>query len=177
MSWSGVETSLVHIVKHIFPSLTTIKGYQNGPEPTTPYSWVEVLYLDPAGTEQASTLTSNGSLRIVRHYIGRVRITFVGKDTINNHGGDLAAEFSESLRKPSVLEKLEIEKISLLSEGTIKRIPKVRETGWYNTYVVELVIGYQITTSDANSGITTVVMDGEYVEGSDSITTEITISE
>lgn len=176
MSWSSLESSLVHVVKHVYPTLTTIKGYTNGPEPVSPYCWVEVLYLDPAGTEQVSTLTTSGALQVVRHYVGRCRLTFVGKDTTSNHGGDLAAEFSESLRKPSVLEKLELEKISLLSEGTIKRIPKVRETGWYNTYVVELVIGYQITTSDDNDGITTVVMDGEYVEGADSITTEITIS-
>lgn len=177
MSWYDVETAVVKVVQAIHPTLKVIKGYSNGPEPVTAYAWVDLLSLDPAGREQGSSLSVEGVVQTTEHYIGRCRITFVGKDVTGNHGGDLAAAFSESLPKPSILEVMETQKLSLMSKGTVKRVPKMRETQWYNSYVVEIVIGYQVTTTEDNDGITTVVLDGEFVAGSDTITQEITISE
>ena len=177
MSWYDVETAVVRTVKSVYPSLTVIKGYSNGPEPTTAYAWVDLINLDPAGREQSSSLTSDGVLQTTEHFIGRCRITFVGKDVAGNHGGDLAAGFAEALSLPSILEFMEGQKLSLMSKGTLKRIPKMRETQWYNSYVIEIVIGYQTTTTEANDGITTIILDGEYVEGNDTITQQITISE
>lgn len=178
MSWYAVETAMVHVVKTVFPSMTVAKGYSGAAEPVTPYAWVDVLTFDPNGTAQVSTLLDDtGNIQTIEHYVTRCRFTFVGTDKGENHGGDLATAFSTALSNPSMLDVFETEKVSFLKKDPIRRVPKLRETAWYNTYVIEVVFAFQLINTEENDGITTVQMTGNYIAGEDTIIQEITIPE
>lgn len=178
MSFALVEDYGYQIVKTIFPALTTVIGYQNGPEQVTPYCVVICQSFDPAGREEIpSQATYNGGtkvweIRTLQNYLVTLRFEFVGKDTAGNHGGDFATEFAHQLASPDVQEALRVRNLGLLQKSIIRRIPKLRETVWYNSYVIDVVFSFALETSQQIDIVESVEITGTY---QDSVTTIVDV--
>lgn len=178
MSFALVEDYGYQIVKQIFPSLNTIIAYQNGPELVTPYCVVVCQAFDPVGREEIpsqatlNTGTGNRELRTLQNYQVTLRFEFVGKDTASNHGGNFAVEFGHQLSSPTVQEALRDRNLGLLQKSLIRRIPKLRETVWYNSYVIDVVFSFALETTQQIDIVESVEITGTY---QDSVTTIVDV--
>lgn len=171
MSFVALEEALYDVISPILVGTNIIRGYQNGPELATPYCVYYTQTMDATGREDtAPSADLSGAiynLRTVEHYLATVRFEFTGKDTASNHGGDLAMSFLTALSTPNVQLELRKKNLGYMSKSLLRRIPKLRETAWYNAYVVDVVFSFALETIQQVDIIENVVLDSTY----DSITT------
>ncbi len=171
MSFIALEEALYDVVAPILPGINVIRGYQNGPEVQTPYCVYYTESINATGREDLSTGANisggNSSIRMVEHFLATVRFEFTGKDINTNHGGDVAMSFLTQLATPSVQLALRKKNLGYMSKSLLRRIPKLRETAWYNAYVVDVVFSFALETIQQVDIIEKVVLDSTY----DSITT------
>lgn len=165
-AWQDAEDAIRTSVKLVMTSPEIYISYQNGPEPETPYCALEVTQLDPVGREEVSSGAElNGSVyevTIKENYLATAKFSFAGKDTTDNHAGDLALEFSQLLTSPAMQIALRKNGLSYQKKGIIRRIPKVRETRWYNTYAIDVVFGFYLERTQQVDIIDNVGMTGTY---------------
>ena len=168
--WSSFEDSFFLVMQAIFPDLPIIFAYQNGPENVTPYCYIDTLFAEPIGREETGYDLGNilgGASETKEVYSIKLRVNFVGKDAVDNHGGNLCHTLSTALVTPEILALLEVNNMSLFQKGQIKKIPKLRETTWYNSYVIDLVLAYQITTVATASPVDAITVEATYTLSAD----------
>lgn len=174
--WSSVEDALYNVIAPQISPATTIIAYSNGFENVTPYCFIDMIIDEQVGREETSgALSEDGKLYITEHYIARVRLIFVGKDTDSNHGGNMAKQVMKYLTTPQGLQDLETNGLSLLNKTSIKKVPKLRETSWYDSYVADITVAYQIVDTQTFDSIESVDVTATYVEGNNTITDTIVI--
>lgn len=166
MSYALVEDLAYQIVKLVSPSLNTIIAYQNGPEPVTPYCVITCQSIDPVGREDTSSTAKvvgdTRKIRVVQNYLATVRFEFTGKDSTTNHGGNIALDFIQNLATPNIQLELRKRNLGFMQKSIIRRIPKLRETVWYNAYTVDIVFSIAIETVQQLDTIETVILDSTY---------------
>lgn len=171
MSFSSFEDSVFEVFKIAFPSLNAVIGYQNGPELPTPYCAMYAATLDPVGREDMSTKADafgdDFAVRTVQHYSGTIRFEFTGKDVSGNHGGDLATQWLQIISTPNIQLELRKRNLGFMGKSLIRRVPKLRETAWYNAYVIDVVFSFALETIQQVDIVDSVIIDSTY----DSITT------
>lgn len=165
--FTAAEDAIRASIKAVLSSPEVYIAYQNGPEPPTPYCSLEVTQADPVGRQERSTnaeeiTTGVYGQRLLEVYEVTAKFSFVGKDTATNHGGDLALEFSQLLSSPNMQMELRKRGLSFQRKGIIRRIPKVRETVWYNTYAIDVVFSFYLETTQQVDIFDSVEMSGEY---------------
>lgn len=173
--WSSVENALYQVIYPIISPVPVIIAYSNGFENVTPYCYIDVILDEPVGREENSGVDIHGNSYSTEHYQSRVRLIFVGKDTSTNHGGDLAKTVMKYLTTAQGLDALEKNGLSLMSKSSIKKVPKLRETSWYDSYVADITIAYQTVDTQSFDSIDAVSITGTYVEGNHTITDTINI--
>lgn len=173
--WSGVENALYNVVSPVISPVPVIIAYSNGFENVTPYCYIDMILDEAVGREENSGVDVHGNTRSTEHYQARVRLIFVGKDMSSNHGGDLAKTVMKYLTTPKGLDALELNGLSLMSKSSIKKVPKLRETSWYDSYVADITVAYQTIDTQSFDSIDSVNITGTYVEGSNTITDTINI--
>lgn len=164
MSYAALEDAAYQVLKLAMPSLNTIIGYQNGPELQTPYCVVYCSSIDSTGRAETSTKATglNKEVRVLEHFVGTIRYEFVGKDLVNNHGGDTAMTFLTTLMTPNMQLELRKRNLGYMSKSIIRRVPRLRETVWYNAYVVDVVYSFALETKQQVDVIENVVLDATH---------------
>lgn len=166
MSMTAFEDAVYDVLNTALPSLTKYIAYQNGPEQVTPYCVFHCSQIDPTGREEISTgsdaLGDNYEIRVLEHFLGTIRFEFVGKDISGNHGGDQAMLFTTLLSTPNIQMALRQQNLGYMSKSLIRRVPKLRETTWYNAYVVDVVFSFALETKQQVDIIENVTLDSTY---------------
>lgn len=166
MSYSAFEDAVYAVLKLAVPSIEAVVGYQNGPELPTPYCVVYAASLDATGREETGTtataLGDGYEIRTLEHYLGTARFEFTGKDIAGNHGGDIAVAFTTALATPNIQLELRKKNLGYMSKSLIRRVPKLRETAWYNAYVIDVVFSFALETKQQVAVIENVVLDSTY---------------
>lgn len=62
-----------------------------------------------------------------------------------------------------------------MRKGSLRRVPKKRETDWYMTYQIDVFFGYQVEARQDVDTIETVELEGNFIkpEGGSVIVTQI----
>lgn len=162
--WTAIEDGCSQLVKQFFPTLPRVIAYQNGPEPITTYCMIDLKSQECVAREEASTFIENIGTEeepidglIVREvYEATVNFTFMAPDGKIPHAGELMDEFAARLQHPSTQVFLDSVNFSLMRKGVIKRIPVLRETKWYSSYVIPVVFSYYVETTQVADYIASV---------------------
>lgn len=140
----------------------------NGPEAVTPYGTVGVPEFERVGRAVVSTHVGGGSssvqgsLTIQTTYQATARISFVGKNEDENDAADIAFDFMDFLSNPLLLMEFRKNNLSFISNSNVRKIPKFRETRWYDAYVIDVVFAFCLETTQQIDSIDTVEITGNF---------------
>lgn len=182
--FTDVENSCYQIVKAVFPSLDSneaiIFSYQNGFEPTPPYCMIQVINHRALSKPEIGSHLTGSTLdgTVVRElYESIVRFSFVGQDNQymidGTHAGDMAADFALMLVTPQYTTLLRQNGLSLMRKGTLKRVPKLRETRFFQSYEQDFTFAFVAQTIQTAGPLESVSATGSYPPTE--ITQEITV--
>lgn len=173
------EDAVMASVLSLMPTLNLAVIDDDGPERPTPYATLEVPLFQAVGREEVSTGVSSvtpsvaGILTIKEVYEATARFSFYGRNAAGNDGADLAFDFSTVLQSPLLQMKFRENNLSYMRKAIIRRIPKFRETLWYDAYVIDVVFAFVLETTQQIDNIETVSITGNFQPNT--LTTEILI--
>lgn len=173
------EDAVIASVAAVMPTLNLIVIDGNGPEPVTPYATLEVPFFQAIGREEVSTgvsgvnPTAAGVLTVKEVYEATARFSFVGRNESSNDGADLAFDFSTTLVSPRLQMKFRENSLSYMRKAIVRRIPKFRETRWYDAYVLDVVFAFVLETTQQIDNVESISITGSFQP--DNLTTEIII--
>lgn len=163
------------------PSTNFIFIDGDGPEPVSPYCTIEVPQMQAVGREDSETHVSGGtesvlgSLRTIEHYEATARFQFVGRNADGTDAGDLAFDFSRLIATPKLQMKFRENNLSYMRKAIIRRIPKFRETRWYDAYVLDVVFAFCLETTQQIDSVDTIELNGIFENSATTPTTVINV--
>lgn len=146
----------------VFPTTEIVQAYTNGPEVPTEYVLFDVIQVDQIGREYISTLVNAGQQQIVSQYEARVLFEFVGKQNEDFVAADMANEFYFQIDSTPVQETFLKNALSYMRKGSVRRVPKKRETDWYMCFQIDVFFAYQVEARQSVDIIETVELTGTY---------------
>lgn len=123
-----------------------IFSHGGGTEPSGNYCVINILENRQKGRAEEATRTRQGetrdeqSLASTVYYYAKVQFTFLGKDA-----AELGTEFHHNLNNNrQVIEWYQRASLAPVNKSDLKRLPKLRETDWVETAVVDLDFAYSV---------------------------------
>lgn len=153
----------------------------DGPEPVTPYCTIEIPQFQSLGREESETHVSGGSpttlgsLRTTENYEATARFSFVGRNFDSNDAADLAFDFCTQIATPKVQMKFRENNLSYMRKAIVRRIPKFRETRWYDAYVLDVVFAFCLETTQQIDSVDTIELNGSFESSATTPTTVINV--
>jgi hypothetical protein len=161
--YSDLRDKLYDSLEAILPTTQIVQAYTNGPEPVSEYVVFDVTQVDQIGREYISTLTDfSGDQQIVSQYETKVLIEFVGKQNDGFIAADMINEFYFKIDTTPVQEEFLKNNLSYMKKGSIRRVPKKRETDWYMCFQVDVFFAYQVEARQSVDTIDTVELTSTF---------------
>lgn len=168
-NFTSIEDSLVTTFSLISP-ITAILSFQNGVQPPLPYCYINFVTSHPVGQQEERYLVDKDDRIAVlsQTFEATIRYQFYGKDKqasgSNNTAQNYAEEFVMKMRSALTRILFADNGISIMRIGDLKRVPKIKESDIFNTYVVDVTIGYTHYISTVYDTIESVEMTGTFKE-------------
>ena len=175
-SYTSVEDSVVAAFK-LISTLTPILSFQNGTQPPLPYCYINFVMSHPVGQQEERFIVDKDERKatLSQTFEATVRFQFYGKDKqsggSNNTAQNYAEDFTMKIRSAMTRMLFADNGLSIMRVGDMKRVPKVKESDIFNTYVIDVVIGYTHYITTVYDTIESVEMTGTFKEN---ITGDIT---
>ena len=160
--YTDLRDKLYDSLAVIFPTTQIVQAYTNGPEVPTEYVVFDVVQVDQIGREYISTLVNAGEQQIVSQYETRVLFEFVGKQNEDFVAADMANEFYFQIDSTPIQEEFLKNSLSYMRKGSVRRVPKKRETDWYMCFQIDVFFAYQVEARQSVDTIETVELTGIY---------------
>jgi len=175
----SLRDNIYDALNYIFPTTEIVQMHTNGPEPVSPYIAYDIKSVDQKGREYISTFANSVSTQqIVVQYEPKITFEFIGKQDGESAfaAAELADGFNLKLNYTGVREAFLKSGLSYLRKGSLRMVPKKRETDWYMCYQIDVFFGYQVEARQDVDIIESVEIEGEYTHNDyDSFTTTIQI--
>ena len=163
--YTDLRDKLYDSLALVFPTTQIVQAYTNGPEVPTEYIVFDVIQVDQIGREYISTLTNSiGEQQIVSQFETRVLFEFVGKQDDDFVAADMANEFYFQIDSTPVQEAFLKNALSFMRKGSVRRVPKKRETDWYMCFQIDVFFAYQVEARQSVDIIETVELTGKYTK-------------
>jgi hypothetical protein len=172
--YTDLRDKLYDSLAAIFPTTQIVQAYTNGPEVQTEYIVFDVVQVDQIGREYISTLVNAGQQQVVSQYETRVVFEFVGKQNDDFVAADMANEFYFQIDTTPVQETFLKNSLSYMRKGSVRRVPKKRETDWYMCFQIDVFFAYQVEARQSVDTIETVELTGTYTKPNNSTPVVIT---
>ncbi len=139
-----------------------IFSHGGGLEPDENYCVINIIQNKQKGRASEATRTRQGDtwedqmLGFTVFYYATVQFSFLGKDAL-----DLGMEFQHNVtNNRQVIEAYQYKSLSPVNKTDLKRLPKLRETDWVETTVLDLDFGYSVQRYQDINWIEYIVING-----------------
>lgn len=139
-----------------------IFSHGGGLEPNDNYCVINIIENRQKGRASEATRTKQGetweqqSLPFTVFYYAKVQFSFIGKDAL-----ELGMEFQNNVtNNRQAIEAYQYKSLSPVNKTDLKRLPKLRETDWVETAVIDLDFGYSVQRYQDINWIEYIVVNG-----------------
>ena len=136
---------------------------QNGTEPKGDYCVINILENRQKGRVNESTRTSDGAspeiqqLTSTSFYYAKTQLSFIGNSAYEN-----GLEFESALNNNrQVIEWYQRKSLNPVNKSSVKRLPKLRETDWIESAVIDFDLGYSVQRYQDIDWVEYITINGE----------------
>ena len=140
-----------------------IFSHENGLEPSGDYCVINILENRQKGRASEATRTRQGEtylqqmLPFTVFYYAKVQFSFIGKNAL-----DIGMEFHNNVtNNRQVIEAYQYKSLSPGNKTDLKRLPKLRETDWAETAVMDLDFGYSVQRYQDINWVEYIIVNGD----------------
>lgn len=145
------------------PPNRVIFSHNGGLEPDGNYCVINIIDNKQSGRASEATYTKQGatwedqSLAFTVFYYAKVQFSFIGKDAL-----DIGMEFHHNVtNNRQAIEAYQYKALSPVNKTDLKRLPKLRETDWVETAVLDIDFGYSVQRYQDINWVEYIVVNGE----------------
>jgi len=139
-----------------------IFSHNSGLEPADNYCVINIIENRQKGRATEASRTRQGAtwedqmLGFTVFYYAKVQFSFIGADAL-----DLGMEFEHNVtNNRQVIEAYQYKSLSPVNKTDLKRLPKLRETDWVESTVLDLDFGYSVQRYQDINWIEYIVING-----------------
>jgi hypothetical protein len=144
------------------PAANIIFDRTGGLEPNGDYCVINIIKNRQKGRASEATRTRQGEtylqqmLPFTVFYYAEVQFSFIGKNAL-----ELGMEFHNNVsNNRQVIEAYQYKSLSPVNKSDLKRLPKLRETDWVESSVMDLDFGYSVQRYQDINWVEYIVVNG-----------------
>jgi hypothetical protein len=145
-AYTDLKTSLYNSYSQVVKDIPIIFAYQNGTQPKTTFMSLDIISWEAKGKTYASTHVIDERQTLSQVYEVRVRVEIHNpseEDEAPNKAHQLDADYEGWLFN----ETVKVNNLSYMRRGSMKRVPKIRDTKWYMSFQQDVYFAFQFNNN------------------------------